>query len=73
MVATIRTPMSSVVACSLTPPMVIGPMKSGMKPADKSWNSAGNGPTERPPSKARQRPLNTSMPASVTMKDGIFI
>ena len=47
-------------------------MTSGMKPALSIWNSVGNGPTDMPPSSHSASPLNTSMPASVTMKDGIF-
>ena len=46
--------------------------KSGMKPELSSWKSSGNGPTDCPCSSASARPLKTSMPASVTMNDGIF-
>ncbi len=40
--------------------------------AESSWNSFGNGPTDAPPSTVSARPLKISMPASVTMKDGIL-
>ena len=52
-------------------PDVIGPIISGMKPAESSWNSAGNGPTDLPARMASDRPLKISMPASVTMKLGM--
>ena len=42
-----------------------------MKPDDSFWKVAGNGPTDWPCSSASARPLKTSMPASVTMKEGI--
>ena len=43
-----------------------------MKPDDSRWNSAGNGPTDWPARMASASPLNTSMPAKVTMKAGIL-
>ncbi|MNT54534.1 hypothetical protein D3C72_1917030 [compost metagenome] len=78
--ATIATmAMTMVVVCSTsgcTPSLaatrVVGPMISGIKPADSSWNSAGNGPTDLPARMASDRPLKISMPASVTMKLGIL-
>ena len=45
---------------------------SGIKPDRQRWNGAGNGPTDWPCRRASARPLNTSMPARVTMKQGIF-
>ena len=45
---------------------------SGMKPERQLLESSGNGPTDWPCSIASVSPLNTSMPASVTMKDGIL-
>ena len=47
------------------------PKKSGTKPEDSAWNDFGNGPTDWPCSMASDRPRNTSIPASVTMNDGI--
>ena len=37
-----------------------------------TWKVGENGPTDWPCSTASAKPLNTSMPASVTMKDGIL-
>ena len=46
--------------------------RSGRKPEDSRWNDTGNGPTDWPLSTASISPRNTSIPASVTMKDGIL-
>ena len=43
-----------------------------MKPEDNFWKVGGNGPTDWPARIASASPLNTSMPASVTIKDGIL-
>ena len=45
---------------------------SGMKPVLSSWNSSGNGPTDEPRKTASASPLKTSMPARVTINDGIL-
>jgi hypothetical protein len=42
-----------------------------MKPELSNWKASGKGPTDWPSSRASARPLNTSMPASVTMKEGM--
>ena len=65
-VAAAATPISNDVVRSDSPPST-----SGMKPELSSWNVSGNGPTDWPCSSARLRPLKTSMPASVTMNDGM--
>ncbi len=54
------------------PSSAMPPKMSGMKPELSFWNSGGNGPTDWPASRARLRPLKTSMPARVTMNDGIL-
>jgi hypothetical protein len=41
-----------------------------MKPELSRWKTVGKGPTDMPPRRASVRPLKTSMPASVTIKDG---
>ena len=51
---------------------VIAPAKFGMKPVDSSVKTLGKGPIEAPCTITKVRPRNTSMPASVTMKLGIF-
>ena len=43
-----------------------------MKPEESFWKVGENGPTDWPCNTASASPLNTSMPASVTMKDGIL-
>ena len=48
-----------------------GPNRSGMKPVDSDWKDRSNGPMFWPPSSHKVRPRNTSIPASVTMKDGM--
>ena len=48
------------------------PKMSGMKPEAIIWNSRGNGPMLCPCSTHMVRPRNTSIPASVTIKLGIF-
>ena len=48
------------------------PKMSGTKPEAISWKLAGKGPTDWPASSQSVSPLKTSMPASVTMKDGIL-
>ncbi len=48
------------------------PANCGMKPVDSSVKALGNGPIDEPCTITKVRPRNTSMPASVTMKLGIF-
>ena len=48
------------------------PTKSGMKPAPMAITSGGSGPTDWPCSSQSVSPRKTSIPASVTMKEGIF-
>ena len=43
-----------------------------MKPVESCWKLCGNGPTDCPAKSHSDRPRKTSIPASVTMKDGIF-
>ena len=48
------------------------PLKmSGTKPEAMSWKVGGKGPTDWPASSHSVSPLKTSIPASVTMKDGM--
>ncbi len=48
-------------------------LKSGMKPALIDWNPFANGPTNWPCSMFPVSPRKISMPASVTMNDGILL
>ena len=48
------------------------PIASATKPELSLLKPSGSGPTEEPPpNKAWHMPRKTSMPASVTMKDGM--
>ena len=42
-----------------------------MKPEDMAWKSFGKGPMFCPPSSQSVAPRKTSIPASVTMKEGM--
>ena len=53
------------------PTEVQGPAMFGTKPFASNWNTLGKGPTEAPSSTASVSPRNTSMPARVTIKDGM--
>ena len=48
------------------------PRRSGMNPDAIAWKSLGNGPIDCPFRTHSVRPRNTSIPASVTMNEGIF-
>ena len=67
-----RQPIATIAAAT-SPPSSSEVVRSSpwMKPELSIWNSPGNGPTDWPCSSASARPLKTSMPASVTMNDGM--
>ena len=47
-------------------------LKSGIKPALIDWKPLAKGPTNWPNNRFPVRPRKISMPARVTMKEGIF-
>ncbi|MNM38036.1 hypothetical protein D3C81_487830 [compost metagenome] len=76
--ARLRSEVTSSAPAAITPSSSEKPRRfsppngSGKKPELSIWKPSGKGPTDWPASSARVRPLNTSMPARVTMKDGIL-
>ncbi|MNN31857.1 hypothetical protein D3C81_1455590 [compost metagenome] len=48
------------------------PNQSGIKPELIRWNDFGNGAIDWPPSTIIVKPRNSSIPANVTIKAGIF-
>ena len=61
--------LSPVIAAKAAP---TGAKKSGTKPVERSWKDCGNGPTDWPSSSQSEAPRKTSMPASVTMNEGML-